>query len=152
MDFVADPMGTPSYYQISMSIADLVIRERELHPLKAIDDIYPKTMITYDRFTMTTSTESALSVFGLARRGLAIVAMPFSTSSALSPDGVQTSAGQGACTVGRHPGWNPQYLRTVITVWSAHCCFPMSDFSTIRQSVPSLNRPGDHVHKGEAGR
>lgn len=53
VDFVADPMGTPSYYQVSMSITDSATRERELRPLKAIDDNYPKTVITYDRFPMT---------------------------------------------------------------------------------------------------
>ena len=46
-------MGTPSYYQVSMSITDSATRERELRPLKAIDDNYPKTVITYDRFPMT---------------------------------------------------------------------------------------------------
>lgn len=52
VDFIADPMGAPSYYQVSISIADPATRERELRPLKAIGDNYPKTVITYDRFPM----------------------------------------------------------------------------------------------------
>ena len=53
VDFIADPMGTPSYYQVSMSITDPSTMDRELRPLKAIGDNYPKTVITYDRFPMT---------------------------------------------------------------------------------------------------
>lgn len=49
VDFIADPMGSPSYYQVSVSITDPATRERELRPLRAIGDNYPKTVITYDR-------------------------------------------------------------------------------------------------------
>ena len=52
VDFIADPRGKPPYYQVSMSIINPNTRERELRPLKAIDDNYPKTVITYDRFPM----------------------------------------------------------------------------------------------------
>lgn len=52
VDFVADPMGAPSYYQVAVSIADSAARDRELRPLKAIGDNYPKTIITYDSFLM----------------------------------------------------------------------------------------------------
>lgn len=52
VDFIAVPKGKPSYYQVSMSIIDPNTRERELRPLKAIDDNYPKIVITYDRFPM----------------------------------------------------------------------------------------------------
>ena len=52
VDFVADPMGTPSYYQVSLNISDPKTLEREIRPLRAIDDNYPKTVITYDRFLM----------------------------------------------------------------------------------------------------
>ena len=52
VDFVADPNGTPSYYQVTLSITDPATMERELRPLKAISDNYPKTVITYDRFPM----------------------------------------------------------------------------------------------------
>ncbi len=50
VDFIADPTGTPSYYQVCMNISDPATREREVRPLKALDDNYPKTIITYDRF------------------------------------------------------------------------------------------------------
>ena len=52
VDFIADPMGAPSYYQVSMNISDVATMEREVRPLKAIDDNHPKTIITYDRFIM----------------------------------------------------------------------------------------------------
>ena len=52
VDFVADPMGTPSYYQVSLNVTDPITLERELRPLRRIADNYPKTLITYDRFPM----------------------------------------------------------------------------------------------------
>lgn len=52
VDFIADPVGSPSYYQVSVSITDPATRERELRPLRAIGDNYPKTVITYDRLPM----------------------------------------------------------------------------------------------------
>ncbi len=48
VDFVADPVGSPSYYQASMSILDPDTREREIRPLRMIDDNHPKTVITLD--------------------------------------------------------------------------------------------------------
>lgn len=53
VDFIADPLGAPSYYQVSVNITDPATKERELRPLKAISDNYQKTVITYDRFPMT---------------------------------------------------------------------------------------------------
>ena len=50
IDFVADPMGSRSYYQVCMSIADDATRERELRPLRDVRDNYPKTAITLDRY------------------------------------------------------------------------------------------------------
>lgn len=50
IDFVADPMGSRSYYQVCMSIADDATRERELRPLRDVRDNYPKTVITLDRY------------------------------------------------------------------------------------------------------
>ncbi len=49
VDFVADPIHSPSYYQVSLSIVDETTRERELRSLKAIEDNYPKTVIVFDR-------------------------------------------------------------------------------------------------------
>lgn len=48
VDFVADPVGSPSYYQVSMSILDPETREREIRPLRMIGDNHPKTVITLD--------------------------------------------------------------------------------------------------------
>lgn len=50
VDFVADPLGTPSYYQVCLSLMDPNVMEREVKSLKAIGDNYPKTILTYDRF------------------------------------------------------------------------------------------------------
>lgn len=50
--FIADPLGKPSYYQVSLSIADSKTAERELRPLKATGDNYPKTVITYERYPL----------------------------------------------------------------------------------------------------
>ncbi len=52
IDFIADPVGKPSYYQVSLSIADKTTAEREIRPLKAINDNYPKTVITYERYPL----------------------------------------------------------------------------------------------------
>lgn len=52
VDFVTDPMGRPSYYQVCTSINDESTRNRELRPLRMIEDNYPKTIITYDRFIL----------------------------------------------------------------------------------------------------
>ncbi len=49
VDFVTNPVRSPSYYQVAMSIVDETVRERELRSLRAIDDNYPKTVIVYDR-------------------------------------------------------------------------------------------------------
>ena len=52
VDFIADANGTPSYFQVSTDISDKKTRERELKPLRAIGDNYPKYVITYDRFLL----------------------------------------------------------------------------------------------------
>lgn len=52
VDFIADANGTPSYFQVSTDISDKKTRERELRPLRAIGDNYPKYVITYDRFLL----------------------------------------------------------------------------------------------------
>ena len=49
---MADSEGTPLYYQVCLSIWDESTRERELRPLRSVDDNYPKTIITYDRFPL----------------------------------------------------------------------------------------------------
>lgn len=52
VDFVSDPVRSPMYWQVCLNIGDAGTRERELRPLRAIQDNYPKTIITYDRFPM----------------------------------------------------------------------------------------------------
>lgn len=52
IDFMADSEGTPSYYQVCLSILDESTRERELRPLRSVKDNYPKTIVTYDRFPL----------------------------------------------------------------------------------------------------
>ncbi len=48
VDFVATKSNEKIYYQISASILDSDTRERELRPLQAISDNYPKIIITMD--------------------------------------------------------------------------------------------------------
>lgn len=51
IDFVSfDENGNPMYYQVSVSILDPETLSRELAPLRAIRDNYPKTVITLDRY------------------------------------------------------------------------------------------------------
>ena len=52
IDFMVDSEGTPSYYQVCLSILDESTRERELRPLRSVKDNYPKTIVTYDRFPL----------------------------------------------------------------------------------------------------
>lgn len=49
VDFVADPLGSPSYYQVAADINDPETLTKELRPLKAVGDNRPKTVITYCR-------------------------------------------------------------------------------------------------------
>lgn len=48
VDFVATKSNEKIYYQISASVLDSDTRERELRPLQAISDNYPKIIITMD--------------------------------------------------------------------------------------------------------
>ncbi len=52
IDFMVNPLDHPSYYQVCTNISDKDTRERELRPLRAIHDNYPKTVITYDRYVL----------------------------------------------------------------------------------------------------
>ncbi len=49
VDFVIERGGTKEYIQVSVSIVDEKTFEREARPLRAIDDNYPKTILTMDR-------------------------------------------------------------------------------------------------------
>ena len=52
IDFVARKNGNVSYYQVTASMTEESTFEREMSPLKGINDNYPKTVITLDRFTL----------------------------------------------------------------------------------------------------
>lgn len=52
IDFVSETDGSQMYFQVCMNIGDEATRERELRPLRAIRDNYPKTVIVYDRFPL----------------------------------------------------------------------------------------------------
>ena len=49
VDFVATKTSEKIYYQVSASILDPSTRERELRPLQAISDNYPKVILTMDQ-------------------------------------------------------------------------------------------------------
>jgi predicted AAA+ superfamily ATPase len=48
VDFVAEKTNEKIYYQVSATILDEKTRERELRPLQAIQDNYPKLILTMD--------------------------------------------------------------------------------------------------------
>ena len=48
VDFVAIANGMPHYFQVSLSVRDDATLARELAPLRAIRDQYPKTLLTLD--------------------------------------------------------------------------------------------------------
>ena len=48
VDFVAIKNGLPEYYQVSLSVTNEDTLKRELKPLKAIKDSFPKFLITLD--------------------------------------------------------------------------------------------------------
>ncbi len=50
VDFVSEADGRLMYFQVSVSIGDAGTRERELRPLRALRDGYPKTVIVYEGF------------------------------------------------------------------------------------------------------
>lgn len=50
IDFVASRGGVREYYQVSYLTGDERTRERELSPLEAIPDNYPKTVLSLDEF------------------------------------------------------------------------------------------------------
>ncbi len=52
IDFVARKNGQVYYYQVTASMLEEATFKREIEPLKKINDNYPKTIITLDRFTI----------------------------------------------------------------------------------------------------
>ncbi len=53
IDFVAERGGDRAYYQVSASILDSQTYQRELAPLKAVKDHYPKYIVTMDEIPMS---------------------------------------------------------------------------------------------------
>ena len=51
IDFVARQRELLHYYQVSASLTDESTFEREIAPLRMVQDNYPKTILTLDRFT-----------------------------------------------------------------------------------------------------
>ena len=52
VDFVAKKDDVIGYYQVTASLTEQTTFEREIRPLKKIDDNYPKKILTLDRFTL----------------------------------------------------------------------------------------------------
>lgn len=52
IDFVAEIGGEKIYYQVSASVLDPITFEREITPLKRVNDNYPKFIITMDEIPM----------------------------------------------------------------------------------------------------
>ena len=48
VDFVARRDGAVEYFQVSATVAEAEVLEREVAPLRAIDDNFPKTILTLD--------------------------------------------------------------------------------------------------------
>ena len=52
IDFIARKGDSVLYFQVTASMVEETTFEREMAPLKAINDNYPKTVITLDRYTL----------------------------------------------------------------------------------------------------
>ena len=52
IDFVARKNDEVLYYQVTASMVEESTFEREMQPLRGINDNYPKTVVTLDRFTL----------------------------------------------------------------------------------------------------
>lgn len=52
VDFIARHGDEVHYYQVTASMTEQTTFDREIAPLRAISDNYPKTILTLDRFTM----------------------------------------------------------------------------------------------------
>ena len=52
VDFVAEKNDRKYYFQVTASLTDEKTFEREITPLRNIQDNYPKTILTLDRFTL----------------------------------------------------------------------------------------------------
>lgn len=48
IDFIAEEQGSLHYYQVALTVLDEATLARELAPLRAVSDNYPKTLLTLD--------------------------------------------------------------------------------------------------------
>ena len=51
IDFIAEKSGSKVYYQVSASVLDPATFEREITPLRRVQDNYPKFIITMDEIS-----------------------------------------------------------------------------------------------------
>ncbi|MBE5023678.1 ATP-binding protein [Olsenella sp. DSM 107455] len=63
IDFVARRADETVYVQVCETMVDPATRERELSPLRAITDAFPKCVITLDRYGLGT-TSDGIKVLG----------------------------------------------------------------------------------------
>ena len=52
IDFIAEKFGDRIYFQVSATVLDVTTFEREVAPLKKINDNYPKYIISMDEYQM----------------------------------------------------------------------------------------------------
>ena len=55
IDFVAEKAGITEYYQVSETVLDPNTLSRELAPLEAVNDQYPKFLLTLDELNKNTN-------------------------------------------------------------------------------------------------
>jgi len=53
VDFLAVRQDTKKYYQVTFSLMDESVKKREITPLAAIKDNYPKTLLSMDKTYIT---------------------------------------------------------------------------------------------------
>ncbi|MCL2630584.1 MAG: ATP-binding protein [Firmicutes bacterium] len=62
VDFIAENEKGVEYYQVTANMRDEKTRERELEPLNAIKDHFPKFIITLDEYALSNSTYNGIIV------------------------------------------------------------------------------------------
>ena len=64
IDFVAKRGGSKEYFQITTSLLDEGVYKREIAPLEAIKDSFPKTILTLDEWRRGV-TPSGVKIMGI---------------------------------------------------------------------------------------
>ncbi len=62
IDFVALKNGNIEYYQVTLSLMDKLVMERETKSLKAVNDNYPKYILTLDRIGINTNIDGIIHI------------------------------------------------------------------------------------------